>query len=69
MKPAFRVGQAFLGPFGTLLLVVSGPWTRPLASETEWRHDLVAFPSGTRFSLWEESVAELERLPDWTQLA
>ncbi len=69
MRPASRVGQAFLSPLGVLLVVVSDPWILPWVSETEWRHSMVAFPAEAKFSRGEDSVAELERRPGWTRLA
>jgi hypothetical protein len=69
VRPASRLGQAFLAPHGTLLLVVSDPWLHPWVSETEWRHDMVAFPVEQRFSREEASVAQLETRHGWTRLA
>lgn len=69
VKPVSRLGQAFLDPGGALLLVVSDPWLSPWVSETEWWHDVVAFPAGARFSRREDTLVELETRPGWTRIA
>lgn len=72
MRPASRLGQAFLSPRGTLFVVVSDPELDPTWHVSEhWLHRVVAFAADFHqaFERTEGSVAEMEGRPGWTRLA
>lgn len=69
VRPASRLGQAYLSPSGNLYVVVSDPWPHPWRADDDWRHDMVVFPAEDVFHRGEDTVAELERRTGWTRLA